>query len=147
METERMPSIYLASRYGRREEMLSNARLLVSLGYRVTSRWVEGGHEMKDEASSSEELRRFADEDLNDLREADILLAFTESPGDVPGRARGGRWVEFGFALATGKIVVVVGYRENVFCHLSHVGHLSFLSPIGLRALWQRHQALDKEKP
>jgi hypothetical protein len=49
---------------------------------------------------------------------AEVVVAFTEGPGDVEGRARGGRHVELGAALAAGKRVCVVGHRENVFCWL-----------------------------
>jgi hypothetical protein len=35
--------------------------------------------------------------------------------------ARGGRHVEFGVAVASGKRLIVIGYRENVFRWLAQV--------------------------
>jgi nucleoside 2-deoxyribosyltransferase len=113
--------LYIASRYWRRLELSGYAAELNAMGHCVTSRWIRGDHEMKDEKPSHEEARRFAEEDLHDLFRADMFVAFTESPGEAQGRARGGRHVELGFALAKGKAVIVVGHRENVFCHLPEV--------------------------
>jgi nucleoside 2-deoxyribosyltransferase len=113
--------LYFAGRYGRREELKRYAGELRAMGITVTSRWLDGAHE--DDNGTPEEAERFAIEDLKDLDVADVLVAFTESPGAVPNRARGGRHVEFGYALAKGKQVCVVGHRENVFCYLPDVGH------------------------
>jgi hypothetical protein len=33
----------------------------------------------------------------------------------------GGRFVELGYAIAQRKWIIVVGDRENVFCHLDYV--------------------------
>lgn len=113
--------IYLAGRYGRRKELAEYAERLHRLGHQVTSRWLYGAHEMIDERPAPEEARRFAEEDLVDLQNANLLIAFTEAPGPVAGRGRGGRHVELGYALASGLPVYVVGHRENVFCHLPEI--------------------------
>ena len=110
--------IYLAGRYGRRLELLQYATDLMAMGHEVTSRWLAGEHEMIDEQPDHESAQRFALEDLADLREANCLIAFTEEPGPVPGRARGGRHVELGYAICAGKHVCIVGHLENTFCHL-----------------------------
>lgn len=115
--------IYLAARYSRREEMLANARILNAIGHWVTSRWINGEHEMHDDRPAPELARQFAEDDIADLEAADLVVAFTEEPGAKKGRARGGRHVELGYALGMGKQVVVVGHRENVFCHLPQVIH------------------------
>jgi hypothetical protein len=52
---------------------------------------------------------------------ADVLMAFTEFPGQTPGRARGGRHVEFGIAFAKEKRLMIVGPRENIFHWLPSV--------------------------
>lgn len=112
-----MKSIYLASRYSRNGEMMMYAEQLQSLGYIVTCRWIYGGHQITDDGLSAEakaeERTRFAMEDWEDLMKADICISFTEAPRGT--NSRGGRHVEFGAALATGKRVIVVGHRENVF--------------------------------
>jgi len=107
-----MLSVYLAARYARRKEMLAIRRVLEAAGHRVTARWVLGLHDTAAGMSDQDA----ALEDLVDLERADVCVSFTEA-GDVAGRARGGRHVEFGWALARGKRVIVYGPRENVFHH------------------------------
>lgn len=115
--------VYLAGRYSRREELVRVADDLQSAGHYVTSRWLHGGHQISDEglnAERDEELRtRFAVEDWEDLESADALIAFTEAPRSST--TRGGRHVEFGAALAMGKLCLIVGPRENVFYGLPQV--------------------------
>lgn len=105
-----MPSvkIYLAAKYARREEMEQIAIELMNVyGYDITARWVFGGEEGK----TNEEIAVF---DLEDVAEADTVISFTEHPNMY---TTGGRHVEFGYAIATGKRLVVIGPRENVFHH------------------------------
>jgi len=100
----------------------------------VTSRWLNGSHQISDagvpigdrgerlvegddgstsdEAASLREL--FAHEDINDVLESELLIAFTEPPRS--NASRGGRHVELGIAIGAGIDVFVVGYRENIFC-------------------------------
>jgi hypothetical protein len=105
--------IYLASRYDRRFEMLGVTSVLMRAGHVVTSRWIEG----RGEGPETE-----ATEDFEDVLRADCLVSFTEEPAaGVAWAARGGRHVEFGLALATGKRLCVVGPRENIFHHLPRV--------------------------
>ena len=114
-----MKKIYLASRYGRREELKGYRNVLESMGYKITSRWLNGNHEIKDGQSEqvSDKLRvKFAEEDWADLLEADIVISFTEIPRST--NSRGGRHVEFGAGLALGKVNLVCGPRENIFHYL-----------------------------
>lgn len=113
--------IYLAARYSRFPEMQGCRTILESLGHMVTSRWINGDHDYKGGQSPAEQRVRFAQEDWADLLAADCVISFTEEPGKAGGRNRGGRHVEFGAALALGKRVIVVGYRENVFHELPSV--------------------------
>ena len=114
--------LYFAGRYGRRGELRRYARELRSMGITVTSRWLDGAQE-SDSNGSPEQAMRHAMDDLEDLNLADVLVAFTEGPDPAPNRARGGRHVEFGYALAKGMRICVVGHRENVFCYLPDVEH------------------------
>lgn len=126
-------NIYLAARYGRREELCGYREQLVAAGHVVTSRWLQGSHQigpagqpLTDDGEAAiewgtsalaAELRQaFAWEDLLDVASADLLLAFTQEPYATP--TRGGRWVEFGYALARGISLTIVGPRENLFCWL-----------------------------
>jgi hypothetical protein len=110
--------IYLAARYSRRRELCGYADQLRRLGHEVTSRWLDGHHELLDREGLSTEAEaadraRFAAEDWADVMRADWCISFTEVPRS--GNGRGGRHVEFGAALAAGKRAVIVGPRENVF--------------------------------
>jgi nucleoside 2-deoxyribosyltransferase len=114
--------VYLAARYSRHPEMQQIEASLRAMGHEVTSRWIQGGHELSKEGSTEAqqaERGRFAEEDLADLLAADCCLCFTEEPRST--NSRGGRHVELGIAIGAGKRVVVVGWRENVFCCLPSV--------------------------
>lgn len=131
--------IYLASRYGRREELCGYRTQLEAMGHAVTARWLNGDHQVSDDGrplrdsgealvegddgSASEAAARlrshFATEDLLDVLACDLFIAFTEPPRSSA--SRGGRHVELGFALALEKTIIVVGHRENIFCWLGCV--------------------------
>lgn len=107
--------------------MNSYAIDLKAAGYEVTSRWISQHQAVDLHASNAKynEIDRltFAMHDYEDVMRADRLIAFTEDPHEstaANGR-RGGRHVELGLALAAAKHVYVVGYRENVFCHLPQI--------------------------
>ena len=121
MSDEKNPlRVYLASRYQARLLMAEWRDKLEALGFAVTSRWITGAHELgHDAADYDAENRRFAKEDLEDVRAAHILVAF--SPREHFKTGRGGRHAEFGYALADGKKCVVVGEREHVFHWLADV--------------------------
>lgn len=115
--------IYLASRYIRREEMVGYAAELRKLGHEITSRWINGSHQIPHGIGHGVDIqfaRQFAQEDWFDLQEAVCCCCFTEAETGIAS-GRGGRHVELGMALAWGKHVIVVGFRENVFCYLPEV--------------------------
>lgn len=124
--------IYFAGQFARLSELVDYKRELESSApnygatIEVTSRWLLGGHAWS--GTPEEELpvdvgARFALEDIEDLRAATIIVCFTEPRGTGP--ARGGRHVEFGYALAYATLretaIYVVGHRENVFYCLDEV--------------------------
>lgn len=108
------PVVYLAARYSRHPEMLTYAEKLAEIGYDVRAEWITGLHD----GTSDEECARI---DFAEVQAADIVISFTEAPGEKVGRGRGGRHVEFGIALGLRKRCIVVGYRENVFHFLPQV--------------------------
>lgn len=115
--------IYLASRFSRKDELRGYAQQLERMGHSVTSRWLYGEHDVADEyAMTVEEQALFAAHDLMDIEHADMLIAFTEPAHSDA--SRGGRHVELGYALARQKRVIVIGYRENIFCCLPGVLYL-----------------------
>lgn len=131
--------LYLASRYGRREELCGYRDELNNLGLDVQARWLDGAHQLAsdgraigeggessvegDDAEAASIRAKFAKDDIDDVYGCDMLVAFTEPPGATAGRGRGGRHVELGLAIATGRYVVVVGPRENIFYWLPEVRH------------------------
>lgn len=112
--------IYLASAYAERDRLNEYRAALESEGFTVTSRWLNGSHEI---TSTTEDFAdglnaRFALEDWEDVAEADILIHFNPMGN---GKGRGGRHVELGAAVAMGKLVFHVGPAENVFHFLPGV--------------------------
>ena len=108
-------TVYVAARYGRREEMLEFANELTEIGWLVTSRWVLGAHGSDD--GNTTRWGEYADDDVADMRAARWFILFTESEPVT----RGSRLTELGYALAWGKKVIIVGPRENIFCHLPEI--------------------------
>ncbi len=51
---------------------------------------------------------------------ADAVVSLMELPRN---NGRGGRHVEFGYALGLGKLMFIIGPRETVFHHLDEVRH------------------------
>jgi nucleoside 2-deoxyribosyltransferase len=110
-----MRSVYLAAQFARRDELRIHAAAIEAAGMTVTSRWLKQLTPLDGLAAhhSDAENKAFADTDLADVARADGVLFFAEDP--LIGIPRGGRHVEFGYALALGKEIAVVGPRENVF--------------------------------
>lgn len=100
--------IYLAAPFGDREKMEAVAKRLIAAGHDITARWVFGG----EEGLTREQIAVL---DLDDVDAADTVMSFTFPRGTL--KSGGGRHVEFGYGLARGKRLVVIGYRENVFYH------------------------------
>jgi len=110
-------SVYLAAAYGRRYELRRYAEELWGAGFVVTSSWIDS-EDQEDSGLGTKERVAVANRDLDDLKSARCVVAFTEGPF---GPSRGGRHVELGFALALGRHIVVVGPAENVYCDLADV--------------------------
>lgn len=128
--------IYLAARYSRRTELCAYRETLEIHGHTVTSRWLNGDHQISDsgvpigengsrlveegECDRAAALREsFALEDYRDVASANLVISFTEEPRTT--NSRGGRHVEFGIALGQLKRCWVVGPRENIFHWLENV--------------------------
>lgn len=85
----------------------------------VTSRWIDFHGSPMPVECPPEQLRddpatcwTYAEADLLDILRADVIVSFTGLGG------RGGRHVEYGYAIAKGTRLVIVGPREHVFhCH------------------------------
>lgn len=113
--------IYVSARYPRREDAEELARMLVQDGHFITSRWVWRDQPSDYEECTHTEIGEFAMEDIADVIDAEIFVAISEESDSPFGR--GGRHVEFGFALARGIALAVIGPMENIFHYMSHVKH------------------------
>lgn len=113
--------IYLAGKYSSKEEIREKAAELRALGIEVTSTWLEEPHAPNTAMSDvpEDDLAVYAQNDLTDIEMADWLVFFSEDP--TTSVVRGGRHVEFGYALATDMGILVVGPHENIFHHLPEV--------------------------
>lgn len=112
--------VYLASRFARRAELKAVAAQLTSHGFEVTSRWLDSPNPLSQHDLDAGAAAAFAEMDLEDLRRADLCIAFTES-ADHPSPGRGGRHAELGIALGLGLEVLLVGPREHVFHALPEI--------------------------
>ena len=123
IRVDRPLSIYIAARYGRKAEALEIATELEKLGHTINSSWI---HQVEDEmlyTEGPEAAGRFAAKDLEEIFWSNLLVYLSE-PEDNPW-GRGGRHVEFGYALGQNKTVFVIGPLENLFHYLSSVTNFS----------------------
>lgn len=104
--------IYLAANYSTHPEMRTYAETLKASGHEVTSEWINGTH-------GGDNKAEYAHIDLRDVDSADAVIFFSEAPPNS--RTRGGKHVEFGYALAKGKRLFIVGGCHNVFHYLPEV--------------------------
>lgn len=116
-----MKKVYLAARFARGREMQVYRERLARLGIETTSRWINAVSFDGEEGAGAAEIMMnpevyadFARADLQDVEACDTLIMFT-------GGVRGGRHTEFGYALALGRSLVIIGEREHVFHALPHV--------------------------
>lgn len=126
-----MSYIYLAARYSKHPEMRGARDVLQSLGHIITSRWIDCHPDVVGDFTASftqdtlnarpEDCAALGRHDLDDLDRAEWVVSFTYPPGEDGGK--GGRHVEFGYALAKGKRVFLVGPRQHVFHTLPQVEH------------------------
>ena len=114
-----MITYYLAGRYSRKIEFAEIAKKIEdTLGYCCSSSWLtelEKPDSTLDQVAS-DRLTFYALRDLHDILQADFTLFFAEDP--LIGTPRGGRHVEFGYALAQKKPIVIIGPKENIFHYL-----------------------------
>jgi nucleoside 2-deoxyribosyltransferase len=117
--------VYIAAKFSRLKEMQALVPLLRENNISVTSRWLQ---ETCSPHTSLSDLTPFyhretAIIDLEDIDSCDAFLFFSEESNiEVP---RGGRHVEFGYALAKNKRMIVIGGEENTFHFLPHIVHYS----------------------
>lgn len=115
--------VYLAARFSKRHEVHAIGKVLQAHGHEVVSRWSfpNSDHVAPvglSQQAADNERQRFAKEDLDDLDSCDWCISLMEEPRNS---SRGGRHVEFGYALAKGKRMTIIGPKETVFHHLENI--------------------------
>ena len=146
--------VFLAGRFSRRDEFSAYAGELRSLGITVDARWLEPDRhgvtddevmielaDMMDADADAPVAALIAVEALEDLRNADVLVAFTEPPRST--NSRGGHHVEFGMALAWKKWMLLVGPRENVFHAMVGIEQVGSWGPEALKVLTEWKSDLE----
>lgn len=123
--------IYIAGRYSRRDEFREIAKQLEEMGHEVTSRWLQEDEPLNSHMGdhTPDWYAKTAQIDLEDIDNAAAVLFYAEDP--KVGTPRGGRHVEFGYAIAKGKFIYVVGPEENIF----HYGNPMILNIVGVQYL------------
>jgi Nucleoside 2-deoxyribosyltransferase len=96
---------YLAARFSRQEELQGYAEVIRAEGDEVTSRW----HDGHQDHTLPRPWVKYAQEDIDDLRRADVVIVF------AGGSTKGGVHFECGLAYGIGKRILLVGEPENVF--------------------------------
>jgi len=107
--------IYIAAPFVRQNEAREKAQQLTSLGFSVTSRWINEDVNAAINATPEYQNER-AFIDIDDINAADYLVLLGEHDSRT-----GGKHFETGYAYATGKGILVIGRRENIFHHLPSV--------------------------
>lgn len=107
--------VYCASFFDTRERIRKEAEKLWGKGHEVVSSWLNEVSR-PEHMSTKEFWKKLAMKDLAEIKQADLLIidTFDVTP-------RGGREVEYGFALAhfQGKSTWLVGPVRNVFHELA----------------------------
>ena len=119
--------VYVAARFAKKDFVAETVTTLEKHGFVVVSTWhleqVKSSVNLED--LSLDYHIETATRDLQEIKSADVILSFSESPNEP--HVRGGRHVEFGYGLALKKFMVVVGPRENIFHCLPEIHVVSGL--------------------
>ena len=101
--------VYLAARFEKQDEIREIAKDFQQAGFFVTSRWLYEPIPCDDLT-----MRQLAMLDLEDVRNADILVLFGDQGG-------AGRYFEAGYAYALGRIVALIGDDRLLFKFMPNV--------------------------
>lgn len=129
-------SIYFAARYSLKPLLQRVRDWFAEHGYTCTSHWLEEPESPTVQLPqlATEELAAtysaYARRDIQDIHLADYFVAIAEEP--TRATVRGGRHVEFGFALAVKNTsdIIIVGPKENIFHYVPGPAHLRTLAQL-----------------
>jgi hypothetical protein len=98
--------IYLAHNFAARESLRLNViPVLEKAGHEVTSTWITDDSHLHEHSGMQSAVI-----DLADIERAGAIVFFSEQYGLLPGR---GKFVELGYAIRAGKIVIIVGENDG----------------------------------
>lgn len=119
-------SIYIAGPFKRREDLFLIREQLAQRHIESTSRWLDS--HLSDYDCPVSVLRQEALEDLLDIHRADAFLLV--NPEEWVNEGRGGKHIEFGYALAKGRAMYVMGVASSIFHHHPNVKVIQDISEI-----------------
>ena len=133
--------IYLSGAFDHRDDIRSIASALEAQGHVTTSHWVDEPPLVFDDTEFSLwERRARANDDVADVRRADVVVVIALWPSTT-----GGRYWEEGFAFGLGKRIIRVGPPENMFSLLADIEHFdtvdAFLQSTETRLTTAAHTA------
>lgn len=112
--------VYVAARWDDRDDALLIKKLLEEHNVFVTSTWLTPHDNQSMDALKAngpyraiKEARERAVKDFEDIDKSDCILVYSPRKGFRNGT--GGKHVELGYAMATGKAIFLMGERENIF--------------------------------
>lgn len=107
--------LYLAHNFAARDALRLLVEKLEASGYHVTSRWITDDAHVQESTAQQNAL-----DDLEDIDAADVLVLFVDQFKDRPGK---GKFIEFGYAYAKGKQIILCGddTESSVFYKLPGV--------------------------
>lgn len=117
--------IYIAAPYPERLKAIALGRTLALDGHTITARWLAPSHDADDKGPTLTEWARHAREDLTDVLDCDLLIAY--NPDGYENVGTGGRHVELGYALAINRRILLIGDRTNTFHHLGAIKQIDQL--------------------
>ena len=122
---------YIAARYSQKDDMKQVANILrEKAGIEITSSWLEEPHiaTVTMDELPTEEILSYAERDLKDIDNADVVVLFSIDP--FLATVRGGRHCETGYAIAKGKPIYVIGPKENIFHELDCFKHFNTIADL-----------------
>lgn len=124
MSLRGMP-VYIASSFSQGREAAIHARtVLETKGYKSTAGWIDS--HLKEDIGPKDRAKE-ARKDLNDIEKAWVFVLLNHGP------LTPGRMIEFGYALATGLEMIIVGPLTSIFHHLPNVQHYESVEDIDAR--------------
>lgn len=131
--------LYLAGQYKQKDKLAAVADQLRAAGHTIIAHWLDEPHSPNTTLDQvpDDQLTEYALCDLEDIEACEIFVFFSVDPATLT--LRGGRHVEYGYALRCGKPIIVVGPKENIFHYLPLTNHVVDIEELKHDlAIWDR---------